>query len=38
MRAAFAQVGHVSRDRNDLSYDRPLTVAPERRLGLRQPI
>jgi hypothetical protein len=28
--AAFAQVGQVSRDLGDLSYDRPLTVAPER--------
>jgi hypothetical protein len=37
MRAAFAQVGHVSRDRDDLSYERPLTVAPER-LGLAEPI
>jgi hypothetical protein len=30
MRKAFKLVGHVSRDERDLSYDRPLTVAPER--------
>jgi hypothetical protein len=37
MREAFKGVGHISRDRDDLSYERPLSVAPER-LGLRQPI
>jgi hypothetical protein len=29
--AAFAQVGHVSRDNDDLSYQRPSTVADSRR-------
>jgi hypothetical protein len=28
--AAFALVGHVSRDREDLSYDRPSAIAKER--------
>ena len=29
--AAFAGVGHASRDRSDLSYDRPSVLAPGRR-------
>ena len=27
---AFALVGHVGRDREDVSYQRPSTVTPER--------
>lgn len=34
MAAAFALVGHVSRDRDDLSYDRPVSLS-EARLAMR---
>jgi hypothetical protein len=37
MREAFKLVGHVSRDRDDLSYERPLTVESER-LAQTRPI
>ena len=30
MASAFALVGHVSRDRKDLSYERPVTLPPSR--------
>jgi hypothetical protein len=35
MTQAFAGVGHNSRDHEDLSYDRPLTMTMER-LALRK--
>lgn len=33
--AAFALVGHVSRDRQDLSYQRPSTVSPQRQAAMK---
>jgi hypothetical protein len=36
MREAFEKVAHVSRDRQDLSYDRPLAV-PKERLAIGEP-
>jgi hypothetical protein len=36
MRAAFAGVGVIARDRTDLSYERPMTVSPERMAENRQ--
>jgi hypothetical protein len=33
-RAAYDKVGTVARDKSDLTYDRPLTIDPDR-VGIR---